>query len=494
MKRVGSLTHLQDVPALKERFDDYLISLEQESTEPGTWSTDRKLYSKLFAEYLMTRKQKIDFDSLEPLRVGSDFIREYEELCNERVPRDEIRDLLGKLVIVKLNGGLGTTMGMRGPKSLVEVVDGKNFLDLLVRQIKVLKDDYQVDVPLVLMNSFNTDADTKSVMESYSDFPIYQFSQHAFPKILKDLLVPAVSTVDGTKSASEWYPPGHGDFFSSLYENELFEQLYAEGRRYIFISNVDNLGAEVDFHLLRFFEKQKLDFMMEVTPKTRADVKGGTLVRKNGRPYLLELAAVPDERKEEFKSITRFKVFNTNNLWLSFDAMREKMKHGGVHMPVIANEKFSDGKRVLQLEQAMGSAISSFERSVSVSVPRSRFLPVKNTGDLLLIQSNLFDVRKGFVQIKQARVEKMGGPYLPLIRLGHRFMDVDAYLTRFKQIPDIIDLDALTVSGDVTFGRGVRLAGTVIIVAPEGSRIDVPDGTFLENKVVSGNLRILDHF
>jgi len=73
------------------------------------------------------------------------------------------------------------------------------------------------------------------------------------------------------------------------------------------------------------------------------------------------------------------------------------------------------------------------------------------------------------------------------------FGQVKEFLKRFESIPDLLELDHLTVSGDVTFGRGVSLKGTVIIIANHGERIDIPAGATLENKIVSGNLRILDH-
>lgn len=57
----------------------------------------------------------------------------------------------------------------------------------------------------------------------------------------------------------------------------------------------------------------------------------------------------------------------------------------------------------------------------------------------------------------------------------------------------MLELDHLTVSGDVSFGVGVVLKGTVIVVAQQGHSITIPDGSILENKVVSGNLAIMDH-
>ena len=53
--------------------------------------------------------------------------------------------------------------------------------------------------------------------------------------------------------------------------------------------------------------------------------------------------------------------------------------------------------------------------------------------------------------------------------------------------------DHLTVSGDVSLGKDTVLRGTVIIVANDGEGIDLPQGSVLENKIVTGNLRILEH-
>ncbi len=79
------------------------------------------------------------------------------------------------------------------------------------------------------------------------------------------------------------------------------------------------------------------------------------------------------------------------------------------------------------------------------------------------------------------------------IKIGLKWLKVSDFQARFKSIPDILELDQLTISGDVFIGSGVTLKGTVIIVANHGNRIDIPDGSILENKVISGNLRILDH-
>merc|ERR1712193_277798 len=96
-----------------------------------------------------------------------------------------------------------------------------------------------------------------------------------------------------------------------------------EGREVCFMSNIDNLGAIVDFNILKSFMHQQNEFIMEVTDKTRADVKGGTLIEYEGKLRLLEVAQVPKSHLEEFKSIKKFSVFNTNNIWVNLESVKQ---------------------------------------------------------------------------------------------------------------------------------------------------------------------------
>jgi len=138
----------------------------------------------------------------------------------------------------------------------------------------------------------------------------------------------------------------------------------------------------------------------------------------------------------------------------------------------------------------VGAAMKCFDGCLGINVPRSRFLPVKKTSDLLLVMSNLYSLRNGTLEMSPLRMF----PTTPLVKLGDKdFSKVKDFLKRFQTIPDLLELDHLTVSGDVTFGRAVSLKGTVIIIANEGNTINIPDRAVLENKIVSGNLRILDH-
>jgi len=428
----------------------------------------------------------IDWSKIKP--PPSEMVLTYGNIA--QCPESRLQELGQKLAVLKLNGGLGTTMGCTGPKSAIEVRNDLTFLDLTVQQIKDLNELYKTNVPLVLMNSFNTHDETSKIIQKYahSNVNVLTFNQSRHPRILKETLTPL--PIKLSSNDSEWYPPGHGDIFLSLKNSGLLKQLLDQGREYLFISNVDNLGATVDFNILNTMHDNKYEYIMEVTDKTRADVKGGTLIEYEGKAKLLEIAQVPSNKVEEFKSIKKFKIFNTNNLWVNLRAIDRVLKEDLLDdMDIIINPKSVDGKAVLQLEIAAGSAIQYFQNARGVNVPRSRFLPVKSTSDLFIVQSNLYALQHGQLVMNPQRAF----PTVPLVKLGDTFRKVSDYMSRFKGTPDVLELDQLTISGDVTLGSGVVLKGTVIIVANHGSRIDIPDGAVLENKVVSGNLRILEH-
>ena len=75
--------------------------------------------------------------------------------------------------------------------------------------------------------------------------------------------------------------------------------------------------CSVDQQILQHMIDSQAEFIMEVTDKTKADVKGGTLIDYDGTIRLLEVAQVPNEHIEDFKSVRKFKIFNTNNLWIN---------------------------------------------------------------------------------------------------------------------------------------------------------------------------------
>lgn len=209
--------------------------------------------------------------------------------------------------------------------------------------------------------------------------------------------------------------------FESLHHSGTLDKLIAEGKEYLFIANVDNLGATVDTAILQHMVKSGAEFIMEVTDKTKADIKGGTLIQYENSIRLLEIAQVPAEHVDDFKSIKKFKIFNTNNLWVSLKAIKRVVENSELAMEIIVNHKSTDsGEKVIQLETAVGAAIKHFKGSHGINVPRTRFLPVKSTSDLFLITSDLYKLNHGELQLNPKRL--FGG--VPLVKLGDHFKKV----------------------------------------------------------------------
>ncbi|KAI6222991.1 UTP--glucose-1-phosphate uridylyltransferase [Aphelenchoides fujianensis] len=478
----------QEIYKVVEHELERLLSTAKDD-EANYWLKELKGFKSLFARFLRG-KTIIDWKKIQPPK--EDTIIPYSNL-NAPSDGNGVAELLSKLVVVKLNGGLGTSMGCKGPKSVISVRNDLTFLDLTLQQIQFLNRAYNVSVPLVLMNSFNTDEDTKKLLKKYTNVnvTVHAFCQSRYPRINRETYQPIAKDV-GNDDLECWYPPGHGNFYESFYHSGLLDKFIGEGKKYLFLSNIDNLGATVDLNILNFMHtgEKKPEFVMEVTDKTRADVKGGTIIQYEDNVRLLEIAQVPKDYVDEFKSISKFRIFNTNNLWADLEAVKRVVEHNELDMEVIINPKHLDrGVDVIQLETAAGSAIKNFRGACGVNVPRGRFLPVKKSSDLLLLMSNLYDIENGKLTLSTLR----SFPTTPLVKLGSHFDKVKDFLNRFQGIPDILELDHLTVSGNVWFGKDVVLKGTVIIIANDGERIDVPSGAFLENKIVSGNLRIVDH-
>ncbi|MCE3215457.1 UTP-glucose-1-phosphate uridylyltransferase, partial [Datura stramonium] len=363
--------------------------------------------------------------------------------------------------------------------SVIEVRNGLTFLDLIVKQIEALNTKYGCSVPLLLMNSFNTHDDTSKIVEKYSksNIEIHTFNQSQYPRLVIEDFAPL--PCKGNAGKDGWNPPGHGDVFPSLMNSGKLDALLSKGKEYVFIANSDNLGAVVDLKILNHLIQNKNEYSMEVTPKTLADVKGGTLISYEGKVQLLEIAQVPDQHVNEFKSIEKFKIFNTNNLWVNLKAIKRLVEADALKMEIIPNPKEVDGIKVLQLETAAGAAIRFFDRAIGANVPRSRFLPVKATSDLLLVQSDLYTLTDdGYVIRNPARAN----PSNPSIELGPEFKKVASFLSRFKSIPSIIELDSLKVTGDVYFGAGITLKGKVTVNAKSGVKLEIPDGAVIANK------------
>lgn len=403
------------------------------------------------------------------------------------------REILDRVVCLKLNGGLGTSMGITGPKSLLPAKNEQSFLDIIVQQIVHLRQTYDVRLPLVLMNSFNTEQETLAALNQHTEFrqrvPM-SFLQHKEPKVRTADLQPVDWPADPAK---EWCPPGHGDLYAALVTSGLLQRLLEEGYRYAFVSNSDNLGATLDARILGYLTTNEIPFMMEVAERTAADRKGGHLAqRPDGQLILREIAQCPEENLESFQDINRYRYFNTNNLWIHLPTLQRLLdERGGIlGLPLIRNEKpvdptNQDSERVYQLETAMGSAIASFAGAQALCVPRSRFVPVKKNNDLLVLWSDAYilTAANNLVLNPERQAQGFGTP--PLVSLDERYYQlIDDMRLRFPQgAPSLLACEQLAIKGDVTFGQNVVVRGNVQIINEGKGTLYIEDNRVLENGV-----------
>ena len=377
--------------------------------------------------------------------------------------------LLAQAVLVKLNGGLGTSMGLQKAKSLLEIKPGVTFLDTIVRQVKSLRERADYPVNMLLMNSFSTSEDTMAHLARYTeggfaDATQVEMLQNRVPKLVQETLEPVEFAAN---PELEWCPPGHGDIYPALVGSGWLDKLLAAGVKYAFVSNSDNLGAQLDTRFLRWFAESGAPFVMEVTRRTEADKKGGHLATRkaDGQPILREIAQCPDEDVAEFQNIEKHRYFNTNNLWIRLDELKEVLEaNGGVlPLPVICNKKTVDPRDsstqpVYQLETAMGAALQCFPGARAVCVPRSRFFPVKTCSDLLLLRSDA-------VVIDDAGAMKLApecNGVAPVVLLDSKLYKLVDSLDALG-VPSLKNVSKLVVTKPHTFAPGEALSGEVVV-------------------------------
>jgi UTP--glucose-1-phosphate uridylyltransferase len=388
---------------------------------------------------------------------------------------EQAREVLDQLVIVKLNGGLGTSMGLSGPKSLLEVKPGESFLDILATQVLALRERHSARLPLVLMNSEITRDPSLQVLRGYPGLeqpglPL-DFLQGREPKIRADDFGPVQWPAD---PGLEWCPPGHGDIYPALAASGTLDALLGAGLRYAFVSNSDNLGARADVRIAAWLAAEQVPFALEAVRGTAADRKGGHLARYQGRLVLRETAQVP-AGDTSFTDVERWRWYNTNNIWIDLQALKDLQAAdaGAPDLPLIANHKTVDPRDpdstpVIQLESAMGAAIASIPGAQAIHVPRSRFAPVKTTNDLLVVRSDAYELTKA----GQLRPTFDGQE--PVVTLDGDFFKL---LPDFEQhfpagAPSLRQCHQLRVDGDVTFGADVVITGDVRVTGPR----HIPDG------------------
>jgi UTP--glucose-1-phosphate uridylyltransferase len=401
-------------------------------------------------------------------------------LADTEVDPDAGVRALRETAVIKLNGGLGTSMGMERAKSLLCVRRGLSFLDIIARQVLHLRKVHDAQVPLIFMNSFRTSADTLAALSRYADLAVdgipLELMQNKEPKLLERDLMPVAWPRD---PELEWCPPGHGDIYTAMSASGLVPRLLDAGYRQVFISNADNLGAVPEPQVAGWFAESGAPFAIEAVRRTPSDRKGGHFaIRKtDGRIVLRETAQTLPEDLDALGDLERHRFTSTNNIWVELEALQSALdgRDGMLGLPLIRNVKHLDPAdpstpKVVQIESAMGAAIEIFSGARTIEVTRRRFVPVKTTNDLLVLRSDVYDIGDDFVLDQAA-------PMVPFVDLDGVYKLVGDFDKRFKEgAPSLREAESFVVDGDWTFGDNVRVVGNVTL---DGERGRVESGTVL---------------
>jgi UDP-N-acetylglucosamine pyrophosphorylase len=414
-----------------------------------------------------------------------------DDLVAPKAP--QAASLLKRTVLIKLNGGLGTSMGLEKAKSLLPVRGEDTFLDLIARQILRLRAQSEGAVPFMLMNSFSTSSDTAAHLAAR--FPelggreSWELMQNKVPKVLASTLEPAGWSANPDQ---EWCPPGHGDIYASLAGSGWLERLLGSGVRYAFVSNSDNLGATLDPSILAWFVDSGMPFAMEVTRRTESDKKGGHLAvrSRDSRLLLRESAQCLKDDEPHFQNTDRHRYFNTNNLWIDLEALKRELEanDGLIPLPPIMNKKTVDPRdgaspAVVQLETAMGAAIECFEGAGAIEVPRTRFAPVKTTSDLLAVRSDAYQLAEDFTL--RLHPDREGQP--PHLHLDQKLCKlVDGLEKAFPHTPSLLNCRTLLVHGPIECAKGVVFEGDVVIHNHTQARVKLRAGVHTGTITIGG--------
>lgn len=453
---------------------------QRKMTEAGVPDAAISVFTRYYRQIESGASGLIGEDEIEP-------VPDLPELAQLDVDAAAVRAAADATVVIKLNGGLGTSMGLDRAKSLLRVKDDLTFLDVIVRQVLHAREQHGARLPLVFMNSFRTRDDTQAVLDRYPQLRVGDlppdFLQNREPKLRVDTLEPVEWLAD---PSLEWCPPGHADVYPALLETGLLDQLLADGYRYAFCSNADNLGATVEPRIAVLMARHDVPFLVESTRRTPADRKGGHLAirRSDGRLVLRETAQTSEQDMAALQDLDRHRYCNTNNLWVDLVVLRDVLRaqHGDLQLPLIRNEKTVDptdasSPKVIQIEAAIGAAVEAFEGARSVLVPRSRFVPVKTTNDLLVLRSDAYELQPD-ATLHVGPGRKVGDdPYVDLD--ADYYKTIKAFEARFPAGPvSLLRCERFVVEGDVTFEADVVAEGDVTVRAADGPRT-VPAGTRL---------------
>lgn len=452
--------------------DKGLEAARAKMQQAGVNAAEIDVFSHYYGELKGGATGLIPEDTISPLT-------EVDRLDAVEIDPKVAQDAFAQTVVIKLNGGLGTSMGLDKAKSLLPVTDGKTFLDLICEQVLAARQEHGVRLPLLLMNSFRTQQDTLDALQAHPDIAVeglpLDFLQNQEPKLRTDDLTPVEWPAD---PSLEWCPPGHGDIYTALLGSGILDQLLDQGYRYASVSNGDNLGAAPDAELAGWFAASGAPYAAELCRRTAADRKGGHLAVRtsDGRLILRDTAQTPTDEMHHFTDEHRHPYFHTNNLWFDLQVVKDTLveRDSVLGLPLIRNTKTvdptdADSPEVYQIETAMGAAIEVFEGATAIVVDRARFLPVKTTSDLLLIRSDAYE-------LDDASRLRLAVEQAPLVDLDtDHYKKLGGFEERIPQPLSLRDAESLTIEGDWRFAGAATATGQARLSGggsvPDGARI-----------------------
>ncbi len=279
----------------------------------------------------------------------------------------------GKVAAAFLNGGMATRFG-GVVKGTVEAVEGKSFLEWKLREPAALRAATGADVPLLVMNSFATDAATRPFVAELCSRDASLVAPDYFNQFVSLRLDPRAEVFTDDRGAPSPYAPGHGDFSIALRASGALARLRERGVELITLSNVDNLGARLDPAVIGMHLAGGRAMSVEVVQRSGGDA-GGAPARVAGRLMLVEGFRFP----AGFDTAT-IPVFNTNSFVFDLEALDRDFPLSWFYV-----EKKVDGRPAIQLERLVGE-LSAFCSTQYLEVPRSgprgRFFPIKTPADL----------------------------------------------------------------------------------------------------------------
>jgi len=275
----------------------------------------------------------------------------------------------GEWALVVLAGGMATRMG-GVVKALLEAIEGHSFLDLRLREQDTSARRWGRRVPLWLMTSAATDAPIRAALGDRLD----QRDVAVVRQGLSLRLTPEGRLFRDADGRPSPYAPGHGDLPDVLRQSGLIERFLERGGRYLMITNLDNLGANLEPAYAGWFLEQQSACVCEVVDKVPAD-RGGIPVLVGGRTMVVEEYRLPSSFPP-----SRVEVFNTNTFHVDARSMLQPLE-----LSWCAAHKQVGDQPAVQFERLLGE-ITAHLPTRFLRVPRSgvgsRFLPVKDHDDL----------------------------------------------------------------------------------------------------------------